>query len=89
MPGGITVSVAVTLALLPAAISATVGINGKARYASQGGPVQGLWIRLAIDQQQVGPDVAITMILPLAKQQVVVKARRQYAVHLEYPNNRI
>jgi hypothetical protein len=50
---------------------------------------KGLWIRLAIDQQQVGPDVAITMILPLAKQQVVVKARRQYAVHLEYPNNRI
>jgi hypothetical protein len=40
-------------------------------------------VRLPVDQHEIGPDVAIAAILPLADERMVAKALRQWSVGRE------
>jgi hypothetical protein len=48
-----------------------IAVNQKARCANQTDELQNLSIRLAIDQQQIGLKVALSMVAPVSSQRMV------------------
>ena len=49
--------------------------------------LQRFGIRLAVDEDQVGPDMAISAIAPLSAKGMIAVARRQRDVGSELPHN--
>jgi hypothetical protein len=58
----------------------------QARYANRDGQAQGCVVRLAVDQNEVWPNVAVAVIAPLAAERMIKIPPRQWLILRQHPH---